>query len=177
MDTGTINIIINIILTVGLVIIYFHQRNQITTFKTTIKSQFDILESLKGFKELYNPQDFKDYVNLSKEKYKMEADNKVKEVSIKLEKTKESFRNNMDSLFQKYERVYRALLKFIISINPNDRLTVINRIEDPSMKEELKEIENEFKLIYYPPNEVYSFLYTLLLPPNVNKNNKPVKGS
>ena len=68
----------DIIIAIGLLIIFFYQRHKIGSLETQIKSQKGILESAETFIKLFDLDKLKDYAEVREEKAKAEKEIEIK---------------------------------------------------------------------------------------------------
>lgn len=134
MNPATINLVLQLILIIGMIGLFFYLRNTITTQKDTIMALKDYLEGAKIYAEIYDAKKIKELVDwkedVAKEKYnkmKINFDEKLKSLEMNA-MSKEEIINH-----------YRKVLFKIISSVPSfyfSRQSILGLFSDKGLRDE-----------------------------------------
>jgi hypothetical protein len=119
-------LIYNIITWLGLFVIFIFQKNKIDALKTTIDAQKEILEAVKTLTSLFDVKDYAGYINLHKEKNKMEAEKLIEEERKNLNKNTKEVIKTVVEISEEHHKDFMVdvgviLFSLLLRIPPDKR--------------------------------------------------------
>lgn len=164
MDTTTTNLLINIAILIGIGTMFYYQNSRIRALKTTIDSQKEILNSAQQFISIFDLDKIQKYVIMNEDTVRKETEEKVKQAESKIAKLVDTQKMFIDNSVNRIVRWYGATFGILLSIKPDDRDIVIDRISDEEIRNQMKKIMLKYKDQYNPPTPLPSLLSQLLFP-------------
>jgi hypothetical protein len=128
-----------IVIAIGLLIIFFYQRHKIGSLEMQIKSQKGILDSAEKFITLFNPERLRGYGELVVEKVTMEKESEFKKIREDFEEKlkKQDLDKHPEREFYIVVNAYLDVLSHL----PNEvKNKVIDGMQESKIKDEIKGI-------------------------------------
>lgn len=141
-----------IIMAIGLIIFGFYQHYKIKSLNDQIEYQKGILESVKIYVDIFEPEKLRGFVKISEETFQMKADREI-------EKHKEAQKKILDLFIQDHKKETTEKLRFFANeiinvthlvfffmyfVSPDDRKIVMEKSPDSNIKKVVMEQIDEF---------------------------------
>jgi len=146
MTIETINLILQIIIAAGIISLFFYFKNALSAQKTTIEAMKDHLGVIKDFKEIYKPQDFKDYVQMKEETANERTKKLLGEYEDKIKFLETKTTSQLEIVSQ-----YRTALIRAISNLPNFLLNkedILSSFNNSELKQEWEKLLSSSGLLF-----------------------------
>lgn len=127
-----------IIIAIGLLIIFIYQKRKIGLLETQIKSQKGILESAEMFFKLFDLEKLKDYGEMLVEKTKVEKEIEFKRIETNLIEKIEKEKDIKKFLFKELFTSFKTLVDSFCHLPGILREEVLNSMNEGIIKEGLK---------------------------------------
>lgn len=133
---------------IGFIIIWIYQREQNKTLRQEVKSlrgmledQKTVVDTIKSFKDIFDAEDFRQYVQMKVEIKDMEIGKITKEFQDKITQ-----RDEKGKIVTREYMAVASTMVHLLSITPLEtRVQIIQQMKDSFSKEALKQIDFIFK--------------------------------
>lgn len=111
---------------IGIAFSIYYQHDKISSLKTAVDSQKNILDSAKIFMNIFDLNKVKEYVDLNMKKANLEADLKIKDITKNFDEVIRPINLQTENYIQRMTGLYSIILSLLIFIPLEKRKEIIN---------------------------------------------------
>jgi hypothetical protein len=134
-----------IVIAIGLLIIFFYQRHKIGSLETQIKAQKGILDSAEAFFDLFDLEKLRGYAEIREEKVRMEKEIEFKRFNEEFKEKVKKEKDAMKYLSGQFVILFNAFLDAFFYVPSGSRSKIIDSMGEGIVKSATKEINRRIE--------------------------------
>jgi len=137
------------LIVIGFIIIGYYQKQKIGALEKQLNSQKELIGSTEAFFDLFDLEKLKGYVDIVEKKVRTEMECQIGDLQSELNKERQKAGKTVEFLADEYIKVFRPLAKSLLLLSRDQRVTVINSMQEGISKVGLEEMSKEMDQIEF----------------------------